>query len=350
MPKSASQLYRNRLASQKHGIPQYTPEPNSNLHIDYQRVGVSIGDVGTWRDGSFDVLFNTCWAATYSINGVHGVPSNFEPFPLHRHEISKRPFHSPGSIITSARRSRFAVDLGASSIIPFVPISAGANIALDLRSKEGAILVLPEGAPRQDLLPVESFRAHVRKHSDKWYQFARNRLPPGESLFVVTGCDKTTSWGIATVSTASGSVGAAAKFALVGIAEGTLAPKYKWEDFGSATVRASSDTCSRRTENQCVFVRGFFVPKTIPILTSITNKIMLRGLGRDLARRKQGLLEGRYYSSAKAVLLENGDSDSVSTREHRTRAALNGTELGCGHYSPCLRLGIDKFVSCVIGG
>ncbi|KAJ7679276.1 hypothetical protein DFH06DRAFT_965461, partial [Mycena polygramma] len=187
------QLYRNRLASQKHGIPQYTPEPNSNLHVDYQRVGVSIGDVGTWRDGSFDVLFNTCWSAMSSINGVHGVPPNFEPFPLHRHEISKRPYHSPGSIITSATRSKFAVDLGASSILP-------------------CVRVLPEGASRQDLLPVESFRAHVRKYSDEWYQFARNRLPPGESLFVVTGCDKTTSWGIATVSTASGTVGASAKF------------------------------------------------------------------------------------------------------------------------------------------
>ncbi|KAJ7614208.1 hypothetical protein DFH06DRAFT_135646 [Mycena polygramma] len=315
MPKSASQLYHHRLASQRHGIPQYTPEPNANLHNEYQRVGVSIGDVGIWRDGSFDVLFNTCWPATHSINGVHGVPPSFEPFPLHRYEISK---HSPGSILASASRSRFALDLGASSVVPFVPITVGTNVTLEFRSKEVAVLILPEGASRQDLLPVKSFRAHVRKFSDQWNQFARARLPPGESLFVVTGCDKTTSWGIATVSAASGTVGVSLKFALVGIAEGTVAPRYQWEDFGSATVRASGEIWSARTENQCIFIRGFFVPKTIPILTSISNKILLRGLDRDLARRKQGLVEGKYSCTDTMILeTETGvreERNLVSTR------------------------------------
>ncbi|KAJ6561702.1 hypothetical protein B0H19DRAFT_943391, partial [Mycena capillaripes] len=195
MPKSASQLYHHGLTSQKHGIPQFTPEPSDNLPIEYQKVGVSIGDVGIWHDGSFDVLFNTCRPATQSINGIYGVPDGFEPFPLQSHHISKRAYHSPGSIIASARMSGIALNLGASSLVPpLVPITVGSSITCRFQSKEGAILVLPQGASRQDLLPLESFCTHVKKHSARWYLYTRDYVPSAGSLFVVTGCDKTSSW------------------------------------------------------------------------------------------------------------------------------------------------------------
>ncbi|KAJ6514741.1 hypothetical protein DFH09DRAFT_940921 [Mycena vulgaris] len=116
MPKSSTELYR-RLRSQKHGIPQFTPEPNENLPIEYRQVGVSIGDVGIWSDNSFDVLFNACWPATHSINAVQGVPHGFVPFPLHSHDIARVGlYHSPGSIIASAKVTRMALDVGASSV------------------------------------------------------------------------------------------------------------------------------------------------------------------------------------------------------------------------------------------
>jgi hypothetical protein len=116
MPKSASQLYHG-LTCQKHGIPQFTPEPNENLPIEYQQVGVGIGDVGIWHDGSFEVLFNACSPATHSINGVHGVPEGFAPFPLHSRDISKRAYHSPGSIIATAKVFEAALDMGVSSVV-----------------------------------------------------------------------------------------------------------------------------------------------------------------------------------------------------------------------------------------
>ncbi|KAJ7913963.1 hypothetical protein B0H13DRAFT_1611992 [Mycena leptocephala] len=116
MPKSASQLYYD-LTSRKHGIPQFTPEPNENLPIEYQKIGVSIGDVGIWRDGSFEVLFNATWPKTHSINGVHGVPEGFAPFPLYSRDVSKREYHSPGSIIASAKVVEVALNTGVSSVV-----------------------------------------------------------------------------------------------------------------------------------------------------------------------------------------------------------------------------------------
>ncbi|KAJ6523373.1 hypothetical protein B0H19DRAFT_909422, partial [Mycena capillaripes] len=178
-----------------HGFAQFTPEPHDNLPIEYQKVGVSIGDVGILRDGAFDVLFNACWAATHSINGVHGVPDGFEPFLLKSYHISKRAYHSPGSIIAGAKVSGIALNLGASSVVtPFVPITVGSSITYRFQSKEGAILLLPEGASRQDLLPVKPLFAHAKKHSSRWHEFAYDYLPSAGSLFVVTGCDKTSSW------------------------------------------------------------------------------------------------------------------------------------------------------------
>ncbi|KAJ7614150.1 hypothetical protein FB45DRAFT_1111275, partial [Roridomyces roridus] len=239
MPKSSSELYR-RLASQKHGIPQFTPEPNDNLPVEYKKVGVSIGDIGIWSDDSFDVLFNTCWPAEHSINGVHGVPKDFIPFPLNTRDISRRPYHSAGSVIASAKVAEVNLAVGASSTVsPFVPATLGSSLSFTIQSKQGAILVLPEGATRENLLPVEAFRAHVRKSSAQWYNFARDRLPMSGSLFVVTGCDKTASWGIATVSETRGTIGFSLNFTVAGVAEGTLVPRYEWRDFGSATVRTS---------------------------------------------------------------------------------------------------------------
>ncbi|KAJ7222909.1 hypothetical protein C8J57DRAFT_1030149, partial [Mycena rebaudengoi] len=64
------------LASEKHGRPQFTPEPNENLPLEYQHVGIGIGDVGVWTDDSFDVIFNACQPSTSAIN-AQGVPPDF---------------------------------------------------------------------------------------------------------------------------------------------------------------------------------------------------------------------------------------------------------------------------------
>ncbi|KAJ6519158.1 hypothetical protein C8R45DRAFT_13844 [Mycena sanguinolenta] len=292
MPKSASELYHG-LTRRKHGIPQFTPEPNENLPIEYQQIGVSIGDVGIWHDGSFDFLFNAFCSRTHPINSAYGVPEDFAAFPISSREISKRAYYSPGSIIASAKVSEVTVDIGGSSAVPGFPITLGSSVTFNFHSKGGAILVLPQGASRQNLLPLQTFRAHVRKYSPQWYTFARDFLPSTGSLFVVTGCDKTTSWGLATASATSGSIGISLKFTVVGFAETTLQPRYQWKDFGSAMVRMSGTDWAPGTENQCIFIRGFWVPRQIPLLASVANKILWRGLRAALARRNDDGVRAR---------------------------------------------------------
>ncbi|KAF7312720.1 hypothetical protein MIND_00286800 [Mycena indigotica] len=177
-------------------------------------------------------------------------------------------YHSPGSIITTASICEVSIGVGASSVIPpCLPASAGSSVQLSFNSKVGAALVLPQGASRENLLPESHFREFVRHHAEDWYNFAEASgylggadTDAGEDLFVVTGCDKTSSWGIATASSLSTTVGFSLKLELVGLVEGKLEPRFEWHRITTSAVRLSSSKADD-LQNQCVFVLGFTIPK-----------------------------------------------------------------------------------------
>ena len=62
---------------------------------------------------------------------------------------------------------------------------------------------MPQGAYHEDLKNIRRFREYTLIHAESWYQYANGpcgrEIGNGE-LHLVTGCDKTTSWGIATYS------------------------------------------------------------------------------------------------------------------------------------------------------
>ena len=62
---------------------------------------------------------------------------------------------------------------------------------------------MPQGAHHEDLKNIRRFREYALIHAESWYQYANGpcgrEIGNGE-LHLVTGCDKTTSWGIATYS------------------------------------------------------------------------------------------------------------------------------------------------------
>ena len=62
---------------------------------------------------------------------------------------------------------------------------------------------MPQGAYHEDLKNISKFKKYALIHAESWYLYAKG--PCGEEigngeLHLVTGCDKTTSWGIATYS------------------------------------------------------------------------------------------------------------------------------------------------------
>jgi hypothetical protein len=87
-------------------------------------------------------------------------------------------------------------------------------------------------------------------------------MAPNGSLYLVTGCDKSFSWGVASCSSACGEGDIALKFTAANSTAGSASLGYVWETFSSASVRVHPDgnaTAGTRQQNNCVFLRGFRV-------------------------------------------------------------------------------------------
>ncbi|KAI9511932.1 hypothetical protein F5148DRAFT_1280314 [Russula earlei] len=147
--------------------------------------------------------------------------------------------------------------ISAGTLSPGHFCSTGVNLAItgpDIRAlgvskRGGAVLSLPVHAQRQDTLARGDFGRWIVKHIDRWFVFAR-RLGLGiehmEEIILVTGCDLTRSW--ANIVFLGGQTDAQASFGF----EGALlnqGPRGK-----------------NLPENQCIFIRGFRVARTLRVL------------------------------------------------------------------------------------
>lgn len=138
----------------------------------------------------------------------------------------------------------------------------------DTSASEGAILTLPEGAFQEDVHNMTSFREYMAQHIETWYRFAngpRGREAKNGDIRLVTGCDKSTSWGIASFSNHSlEPFQRRLKMTLLEDTSTKSNCNYKWEQSGPpAAVKAGPEKSEQRSAlgdqpsaaNQCVFVR-----------------------------------------------------------------------------------------------
>jgi len=109
---ASSNIYRDLLLPQRHGLPFWTPEPDANLPETYKDRGISIGDLGLLTDdGGFDYLFNIHAKADDPVNQL-GTPTDFNPLDKSDYGIRKiESFHSKKCCIT--RNIAKAFDAGA---------------------------------------------------------------------------------------------------------------------------------------------------------------------------------------------------------------------------------------------
>ncbi|KAJ6574272.1 hypothetical protein B0H19DRAFT_902903, partial [Mycena capillaripes] len=178
-----SEVYCSQMLRQKRGFPLYEPAPQINLPGAYQRHGVSIGDVGSVTpEGIFDFIFNIFLPPEHPING-NRTPHDFSPMaPYESVDVSHLTYGAGNHVSTSTVRR---LDLEP----PF-----------DCDGLQGAVLALPYGAHLHKLRNVESIRLHATKHAASWYKYIngpRGRGLANGELYVVTGAEKTRSWGMA---------------------------------------------------------------------------------------------------------------------------------------------------------
>jgi hypothetical protein len=66
----------------------------------------------------------------------------------------------------------------------------------------GALLSLPNGGHREDIIRTKVFEDYIRDHVDRWFNWAQNNklgVERMEDLILVSGCTLVTSWAAATL-------------------------------------------------------------------------------------------------------------------------------------------------------
>jgi len=67
-------------------------------------------------------------------------------------------------------------------------------------AREGALLVLPDGASREDLVSTARLTKYIGKHALNWYRYMYSNaltgasMVPNGTLYLITGCDKAQSY------------------------------------------------------------------------------------------------------------------------------------------------------------
>jgi hypothetical protein len=219
------------------------PQPSADAPPSYDDKGVSVGDVGILTpSGGFDFLFNICLPAEHPNNSGGPLPEGFVPLLTQQRDITESEGHPLGSFIASS------------------PTKSVGTMAFECTGSEGAILVLPDGAIHEDVRNLGKFREYAALNALNWYKLAlavcKREIDNGD-IRLVTGCDKSSAWGIAAFSSTS-----------KGLHTISLALKAQpGPDGNTAYTWECSDECDIRTStgqedglrNQCTFVRCFTV-------------------------------------------------------------------------------------------
>ncbi|KAJ7932072.1 hypothetical protein B0H13DRAFT_1537467, partial [Mycena leptocephala] len=184
---SESEIYCSQLLRQKRGFPLYDPEPRQTLPQEYQRSGVAIGDVGRITpEGAFDFFFNIYLPADHPIND-NDVPENFCPLPRYRSKDQYNKSYFAGDHVSTPSVQRLDPD-----------VFPGGDFILSCRAPRGAVLALPHGSHLQKLENLENVRKYAATHAESWFKYINGPRGRGlNALYLVTGCEKAPSWGLA---------------------------------------------------------------------------------------------------------------------------------------------------------
>ena len=125
--------------------------------------------------------------------------------------------------------------------------------------------MLPEGASRVDLRNVRPLIDYMAQCADLWFGHINDPNGFGrciDNLCLVTGCDKASSWGVASFSNKYKEKEISIKFVATDFGIGD---SYAWSTNNSVLARASKvgvdATGKPLPQNQCLFIRGYHLSR-----------------------------------------------------------------------------------------
>ncbi|KAJ7603730.1 hypothetical protein FB45DRAFT_811750, partial [Roridomyces roridus] len=256
--------YCNQLLSEGRGFPLYVPAPAGNLPAEYQRKGVSIGDVGrVTQEGVFELFFNIYLPADHPIND-NDVPDDFSPLARYDSRSVLPLNYKPDEFVSTSASVR-RLDLP--------PQQGFEDFLFDGSGSQGAVLAMPFGSHAEKLTKsLEQMVEYARTNAESWYKYlngARGCQLSNGSLYLITGWEKARTWGMASFQNAAAHSPFRLAFQPV-LDSNTGAHNYRWTASGPARTKTSGHLSAQRVPlNQTVFIHGF----SISLGTGIWGKL-----------------------------------------------------------------------------
>ncbi|KAJ7649970.1 hypothetical protein FB45DRAFT_886457 [Roridomyces roridus] len=235
-----SDVYCRQLLGRRRGFPLYVPAPQRNLPEEYQRKGISIGDVGrVTPEGVFDFFFNVYLASDHPVNcGL--VPEEFVPLaPFLDQDILELDFERDSHVASP-------------SVLAWGPYHFSDDFRFTCKGPRGAVLALPLGSRLMKLQNVEDMRRYAARNAESWYRYingSRGRGLRNGGLHLVTGFEKSWEGGLASFQ----NIGAGSEFSLV------FRPMDHRFQTGTPAITKSFQTPPDNPVNHTVFFHGFTI-------------------------------------------------------------------------------------------
>ncbi|KAJ7838908.1 hypothetical protein B0H14DRAFT_3699302 [Mycena olivaceomarginata] len=252
---SQSQIYCHQLLRLRRGFPLYIPGPSEMLPPEYQTSGIQIGDVGTVTpEGLFDCFFNIYLPADHPIN-LDNVPDDFCPLQKYNERDLLIIHHAAGNYVSTPSVHRIVHDTQLNQF-------PGGDFIFNCRPPQGAVLALPHGSELKRLKIVRPVREYAQKYAKTWHAYLKHTkglVVDNGSLYLITGCEKVMSWGMATYHSTWDTDEFQASFKPI---QANANPQYQWMGSGRFPARHQhynrpADT--NHTPNQTVFIHGLSI-------------------------------------------------------------------------------------------
>ncbi|KAK0493126.1 hypothetical protein EDD18DRAFT_1333885, partial [Armillaria luteobubalina] len=247
-------LYTKELIRKGCGYPFWYPEPDSSAPEEFKKRGVFPGDVSIINnDRGFDFLFSIFSGADGLIIG-HS-PPGFHPLPQSiQGDVQRHPLH--GKLLTSQHMSLLKAYK-----------DAGMSFDVDISEASAAILCLPNYSTGYRALNKRIFEGHARRHGVSWYRYVNGTLgrnAPNGSLYLITRCNKATTWGNTVIGRTDRSISFSLRCTLMNISGGSIQVANSWlDDSGIETsyfpIPSVQYPYPTDLENQCIFAQGFTI-------------------------------------------------------------------------------------------
>ncbi|KAJ7136961.1 hypothetical protein C8R44DRAFT_728891 [Mycena epipterygia] len=254
---NAKDTYTNAiLAKGKYGYPLWNPAP-STTPAEHYTEGVQVGDVGFLNsEGAFEYLF-TIAAPKHDARNSLIKDCRFEPMQWGPGHVSTRSGFNPGDHESTESICKMPFDASVDNSITNVD-TVHSGMKISCSSEGGAALLLPNGATSFNHLFLADILKHAFAHGLDWLECTRR-----STLYLVTGCHKSSAWGITFSGKHSNEAGITMSLVAQDIGGGKL--EYSWHNSGSTySSRAGPGPRPKEEkdkENQCIFIRGYTIAK-----------------------------------------------------------------------------------------